>query len=142
LEKAAKERFIQFLKNNKHKITQERLMVLDEVFGRHDHFEAEELVEELKKNNLPVSRATVYRTLELLVLCGLVTKDNFGGSSAKYEHIFGHKHHDHIIDIEDGTIIEFVDEKIEKLQEEIAEKYGYELIKHVMQLYGKKKKIK
>jgi Fur family ferric uptake transcriptional regulator len=138
IDAAAKEIFINYLKKQSLKVTDERLKILEEVFERHDHFEADELLLELKKKNILVSRATVYRTLDILTHCGLVLKDNFGGASAKYEHIYGHKHHDHIICIEDGTIIEFFDERIEKLQEEIAAKYGIKISHHVLQLYGSK----
>jgi Fur family ferric uptake transcriptional regulator len=137
-DKAAFEIFKNYLKKKGLKVTNERLQILEEVFERHDHFEADELLEELKLKNARVSRATVYRTLDLLTQCGLVAKDNFGGSSAKYEHVYGHKHHDHIICIDDGSIIEFYDERIEQLQDEIAKKYGIKLTHHVMQLYGTK----
>lgn len=130
--------FKNYLRKQGLKITSERIQILEEVFDRHDHFEADDLLVQLKEKGMRVSRATVYRTLDLLTQCGLVAKDNFGGTSAKYEHVYGHKHHDHIICIDDGSIIEFYDERIEKLQEEIAEKHGIQLTHHVMQLYGKK----
>jgi Fur family ferric uptake transcriptional regulator len=136
VEEGALEIFKSYLKKKNLKVTKERLVILEEVFARHDHFEADDLVLVFKQKNQNVSRATVYRTLDLLTQCGLVNKDNFGGQTAKYEHIYGHKHHDHIICIDDDTIIEFYDERIEKLQEEIAEKHGIKLTHHVMQLYG------
>ncbi|MCB0278410.1 MAG: transcriptional repressor [Calditrichaeota bacterium] len=128
--------FKNYLKKNNLKMTQERMLILEEVFSTHEHFEADELLERMKKKSLNVSRATVYRTLDVLTNCNLVAKDNFGGATAKYEHIYGHKHHDHIICIDDDTIIEFYDERIEKLQEEIAAKHGIKITHHVMQIFG------
>ena len=138
IEPGALEVFKSYLKKKSLKITKERMVIINEVFARHDHFEADELLLNLKQKNENVSRATVYRTLDLLYQCGLVNKDNFGSQTAKYEHIYGHKHHDHIICTDDDTIIEFYDERIEKLQEEIAQKYGIKLTHHVLQLYGTK----
>ena len=139
LEPGALEIFKAHLKKNNLKFTTERLSILEEVFETHEHFEADELLDLLKQKNIQTSRATVYRTLDVLVQCKLVNKLNFGTSSAKYEHIYGHSHHDHII-TDEGEIIEFYDERIEKLQEEIAEKHGIVLTNHVMQLYGYRKK--
>jgi len=141
LEPGALEIFKAHLKKNNLKFTTERFQILEEVFETHEHFEADELLDILKDKGFRVSRATVYRTLDVLVQCGLVNKLNFGGSSAKYEHVYGHTHHDHII-TDDGEIIEFYDERIEELQKEIAEKHGIVLTNHVMQLYGYKKDSK
>ena len=140
VEKGAIDVFKSYLKKNNLKMTNERIEILEAAFDTHDHFEADELLYMLKEKGSNVSRATVYRTLDILVQCGLASKDNFGGQTAKYEHIYGHKHHDHIICTDDDTIIEFYDERIEKLQEEIAEKHGIKLTHHVMQLYGTRKK--
>ena len=139
LEPGALEIFRTHLKKNNLKFTTERLSILEIVFETHDHFEADELLEMLKEKDVQASRATVYRTLDVLVQCNLVSKLNFGSSSAKYEHIYGHSHHDHII-TDDGEIIEFHDERIEELQKEIAEKHGVVLTNHVMNLYGYRKK--
>jgi Fur family ferric uptake transcriptional regulator len=139
VEPGALEIFKKHLKSNNLKFTSERQKILEEVFETHEHFEADELVDIFKKKGIKISRATVYRTLDVLDNCGLVHKLNIGSGSAKYEHIHGHNHHHHIF-TDDGEIIEFFDERLEKIQEEIAAKHNVELTGHVLHLFGKKKK--
>jgi Fur family ferric uptake transcriptional regulator len=86
-----------------------------------------------------ISIATVYRTVKLLEESGILTKHDFKGGKARYEQI-NESHHDHLIDIKTGEIIEFVDEEIEILQKKVADKYGYNLVDHKLELYGVKKK--
>ena len=110
-----------------------------ETYGSKDHPDVDELhkrVNELDKN---ISIATVYRTVKLFEEAGIVTKHDFKGGKARYEEL-NESHHDHLIDIKTGKIIEFVDDEIEKLQKKVAEKYGYELVDHKLELYGVKKK--
>ena len=85
-----------------------------------------------------ISIATIYRTVKLFEESGILTKHDFKGGKARYETIV-ESHHDHLIDIKSGEIIEFVDEEIEKLQKKVAEKYGYKLVDHKLELYGIKK---
>ena len=84
-----------------------------------------------------ISIATVYRTVKLFEEAGILTKHDFKGGKARYEAMI-ESHHDHLIDIKSGEIIEFVDEEIEKLQKKVAEKYGYKLVDHKLELYGVK----
>ncbi len=86
-----------------------------------------------------ISIATVYRTVKLFEESGILTKHEFKGGKARYEEL-NEGHHDHLIDVKTGEIIEFVDEEIEKLQKKVAEKYGYKLVDHKLELYGVKKK--
>ena len=86
-----------------------------------------------------ISIATVYRTVKLFEESGILAKHDFKGGKARYEEL-SESHHDHLIDVKTGEIIEFVDEEIEKLQKKVAEKYGYELVDHKLELYGVKKK--
>ena len=86
-----------------------------------------------------ISIATVYRTVKLFEEAGILAKHDFKGGKARYEEI-SESHHDHLIDVKTGEIIEFVDDEIEKLQKKVAEKYGYELVDHKLELYGIKKK--
>jgi Fur family ferric uptake transcriptional regulator len=94
------------------------------------------MVERLKRKKARVSRATVYRTLELLQECRLVEKVNFGTTRSFYEHVHPGEHHDHIICTRCNVVIEFMDERIEKLQEEICASNGIRLRSHSMRLFG------
>lgn len=128
--------FASFLAGNCLKLTRQRDAVIREIFGGGGHFEAEDLVEKLKRKHARVSRATVYRTLELLQECRLVEKVNFGTTRSFYEHIQPGEHHDHIICTRCNVVIEFVDPRIEKLQEEICARHGIRLQSHSMRLFG------
>ena len=108
-------------------------------YGESDHPDVDELYNRVSKIDPKISIATVYRTVKLFEEAGILTKHDFKGGKARYEAI-EESHHDHLIDIKTGEIIEFVDEEIEKLQKEVADKYGYKLVDHKLELYGVKKK--
>ena len=108
-------------------------------YGTKDHPDVDELHKRVNKLDSKISIATVYRTVKLFEESGIVEKHDFKGGKARYEQL-NEGHHDHLIDIKSGEIIEFVDEEIEKLQKKVAEKYGYELVDHKLELYGVKKK--
>ena len=110
-----------------------------EVYGESDHPDVDELYSRVSKIDPKISIATVYRTVKLFEESGILTKHDFRGGKARYEASI-ESHHDHLIDIKTGKIIEFVDEEIEKLQHKVAEKYGYKLVDHKLELYGVKKK--
>tara|TARA_Y200000002_G_scaffold338852_1_gene308464 strand:- start:441 stop:872 length:432 start_codon:yes stop_codon:yes gene_type:complete len=110
-------------------------------YGESDHPDVDELYNRVSKIDPKISIATVYRTVKLFEEAGILTKHDFKGGKARYEAIV-ESHHDHLIDIKTGEIIEFVDEEIEKLQKQVAEKYGYTLVDHKLELYGVKKKSK
>ena len=93
----------------------------------------------VSKIDSKISIATVYRTVKLFEEEGILAKHAFKGGKARYEEI-SESHHDHLIDVKTGEIIEFVDDEIEKLQKKVADKYGYELVDHKLELYGVKKK--
>ena len=101
------------------------------------HRDCDQIYNSLKKKKHKVSRATIYRTLEVLIDYDFIRKLDIGDGSVKYETKIGNPHHDHMICIETGKIIEFVDDRIEKIQEDIAKKNGYKIIKHVHQLFVK-----
>ena len=128
--------FISFLKKNKLKITPERMSVIRELFKVPQHFDADEFFLHLKKNKIPVSRATVYRSLEILERAGIVRKSSMGEGHAHYELVWNQEHHDHIICEECGKIIEFHDEDIEKKQIEICEKNDFRIRRHSLQIWG------
>ena len=108
-------------------------------YGSKDHPDVDELHKRVSQVDNKISIATVYRTVKLFEESGIVEKHDFKGGKARYEQS-PDEHHDHLIDINSGEIIEFVDEEIEKLQKKVAEKYGYQLVDHKLELYGVKKK--
>ena len=108
-----------------------------EVYGESDHPDVDELYQRVSKLDPKISIATVYRTVKLFEEAGILTKHDFKTGKARYEL---NDDHNHLIDIKTGEIIEFVDEEINQLQKKIAEKYGYNLVDHRLELYGVKKK--
>ena len=110
-----------------------------EAYGESDHPDVDELYKRVSKIDPKISIATIYRTVKLFEEAGILTKHDFKGGKARYEAMI-ESHHDHLIDVKTGEIIEFVDDEIEKLQKKVAEKYGYKLVDHKLELYGVKKK--
>ena len=106
-------------------------------YGESDHPDVDELYSRVSKVDPKISIATVYRTVKLFEEAGILTKHDFKGGKARYEAMI-ESHHDHLIDIKSGEIIEFVDKEIELLQKKVAEKYGYKLVDHKLELYGVK----
>ena len=125
------------LKNEGLRYTKQRQGIWDEIRSSSEHRDAEEIYLHLNNNNIKVSRATVYRTIDVLVKNNLVRKMELGDGRALYEHKLDEEHHDHIICVETGKIIEFYNEDLENLQEDIVKKHGYKLVRHVHQLFVK-----
>ena len=123
------------LKKSGLRYTRQRQAVLDELNLTQDHRDVEDIYFSIRNRGLNVSRATVYRTLELLVKHNLVRRLDLGEGKYRFENRGG-KHHDHIICLDCNKIMEFMNERIEVLQEEVAEEYGFSLTKHVHQLFG------
>ena len=123
------------------KLTDQRKIIAKIMTEANDHPDVDELYNRVSKIDSKISIATVYRTVKLFEESGIVTKHDFKGGKARYEQLM-EDHHDHLIDVRSGEIIEFVDHEIEKLQKKVAEKYGYELIDHKLELYGLKKDSK
>ena len=121
------------------KLTDQRKIIAKVMSVSSDHPDVDELYKRVSKIDAKISIATVYRTVKLFEEAGIIAKHDFKGGKARYEEI-SESHHDHLIDIKTGEIIEFVDEEIEKLQKKVAEKYGYDLVDHKLELYGVKKK--
>ena len=125
------------------KLTEQRRIIAKVIseskaaYGESDHPDVDELYSRVSKVDPKISIATVYRTVKLFEEAGILTKHDFKGGKARYEAMI-ESHHDHLIDIKSGEIIEFVDEEIEKLQKKVAEKYGYKLVDHKLELYGVK----
>ena len=120
-------------------LSEQRKIIAKVMSEAYDHPDVDELYTRVSKIDSKISIATVYRTVKLFEEAGILTKHDFKGGKARYEAMI-ESHHDHLIDIKTGEIIEFVDDEIEKLQKKVAEKYGYTLVDHKLELYGVKKK--
>ena len=129
------------------KLTDQRKIIVrvlsesKEKYGESDHPDVDELYNRVSQIDPKISIATVYRTVKILEETGILVKHDFKAGKARYEQI-NESHHDHLIDVKSGEIIEFVDDEIEKLQKKVADKYGYTLVDHKLELYGVKKKSK
>jgi len=121
------------------KLTDQRKIIAQVMSQAEDHPDVDELYKRVTKLDPKISIATVYRTVKLFEEAGILAKHDFRGGKARYEEM-SESHHDHLIDVKTGDIIEFVDDEIEILQKKVAEKYGYELVDHKLELYGIKKK--
>ena len=119
------------------RLTEQRKLVAEVMSSSEDHPNVNELHRRVNKLDSKISIATVYRTVELFEEAGIVAKHDFKGNKARYEEA-SQEHHDHLIDINTGEITEFVNEDIEKLQKQVAEKLGYKLVDHRLELYGLK----
>ncbi len=121
------------------RLTDQRKLIAKVMSQSSDHPDIDELHKRISKIDEKVSIATVYRTVKLFEETGIIEKHDFKGGKARYEQS-SDIHHDHLIDVNTGEIVEFVDEEIEKLQNKVAEKLGYKLIDHRLELYGTKTK--
>ena len=121
------------------RLTDQRKLVAKVLSESEDHPDVDELHKRVSKIDSKVSIATVYRTVKLFEEAGILAKHDFKGNKSRYEQTTD-DHHDHLIDINTGEIIEFVNEDIEKLQKQVAEKLGYKLVDHRLELYGSKNK--
>ena len=131
---------IQILKSEGLRYTEQREAIWNEIRDSNEHRDAEDIYLKLKSNGVSVSRATVYRTIDVLVKNRLVRKMDVGEGRSLFEPRLDNKHHDHMICIDTGDIIEFYNEELENLQDRIAEENGYEVVRHVHQLFVRPKK--
>ena len=128
--------FKDVLKKEGLKVTPQRVAVLEEIIKDKGHRESEDIYMAIKSRKTHVSRATVYRTLDILVQNEFARKLNLGDGRARYETKIDSPHHDHIICNECGKIIEFVNDEIEKMQKKIAKQHHFKLQRHIHQLFG------
>jgi Fur family ferric uptake transcriptional regulator len=128
--------FQSYLRRRGLKLTPERRALFEEIFKQHQHFEAEELLFRLRKRGRKISRATVYRGLDLLVGSGVVGRVRVGEEGYRYERLHAGEHHDHLICIGCGRIIEFFEPQIENLQDEVCRRNGFRAVNHSHQIRG------
>ena len=121
------------------RLTDQRRLIAKVMSQSSDHPDVDELHKKISKIDKKVSIATVYRTVKLFEESGIIEKHDFKGGKARYEQA-PDVHHDHLIDVNTGEIVEFVNEEIEKLQNKVAAKLGYKLVDHRLELYGIKTK--
>jgi len=133
---SANETLQKYLDEKKLRSTRERFGILEEIMRGNGHFDAEEFYIRVKSKGIKVSRATVYNTLDLLVDCGLISRYHFGEDHSRYEKAFGRPRHDHLICLECGDIIEFVDEKLNKIQEDVCKKNRFAMQSSTLQIFG------
>ena len=133
-----KDKFEEYLRTKGMRFTQERSIILEEVFASHEHFDADQLTERLakRKDQKRVSRATVYRALCCLEDAGLLRKVARNNDREIYEHDYGYSQHDHLICKECGEMIEFENQQIRELIEKIAETQGFLLENHRLEAFG------
>jgi Fur family ferric uptake transcriptional regulator len=118
------------------RLTEARKTILDAAVRMHGHFTAEELLERMRNHGIPASKATLYRTLSLLVEKGLLEPREFERGSLRYEVAFGAEHHDHMICTGCGTVHEFMDPEIERLQAEACVRFGFLMLGHSHRIFG------
>jgi len=135
--KQAEEIFRSFLKAGKNRITPERFEVLEAALEYDGHFNADDLYILMKNSNSRVSRATVYKTLELLAQCELLSKRNFGDNINRFESSFKRQVHDHLICVDCGKIIEFADPRIKQLPEQLSENLGFNFESYSFNIFGR-----
>ncbi|MCU7503940.1 MAG: transcriptional repressor [Ignavibacteria bacterium] len=133
----AEEKFREFLKNGKNRITPERFEVLNAALDYQGHFGADDLYIAMKKMNSSVSRATVYNTVELLEQCQIISKRNFGDNMNRYESCFGKMNHEHLVCTTCGKIIEFSTPRLEAIIEEVCRQNGFEMTNYTFNIFGK-----
>ena len=119
------------------RLTEQRKLIAKTMSDTASHPDVDELHKKVSKIDSKISIATVYRTVKLFEEAGIVSKHDFKGNKSRYEQA-PEEHHDHLIDINSGEIIEFINEEIEKLQKQVAAKLGYKLVDHRLELYGSK----
>ncbi len=132
----AKRKFGEFLAARDLRMTSQRSVILDVFLKNESHLTSEDLYHHVKRRDRSIGHATVYRTLRLLSESGIAREVDFGEGMVRYEHEFGHEHHDHLVCERCRKSIEVVDSRIEDLQEKLARKHGFIVTGHKMDLFG------
>jgi len=128
--------FREYLRRRSLRRTPAREQILREIFAIHGHFGVEELHLELRNKGEKVSKASIYRALPLFIDCGLIREVDFSDGHWRYEHIYGHAHHNHLRCMSCGEILEFEEPRLKFLEEHLARAYGYRIKGHQLQVHG------
>lgn len=136
MDRSEREAFQEFLARKGMRLTPEREAILAEIFAEHNHFDIDELFMRLRQKGQRISRASIYRTLPLLVESGLVQEVYFEDGHLHYEHIYGHEHHCHLRCLSCRKIVEFRDEGVEEAEKRIAAAKGFAATGHRLEIYG------
>jgi Fur family ferric uptake transcriptional regulator len=128
--------FMEYLQEHKLKLTPHRQLILDIFLNHEGHRSVEDVYRVVREKDPRVGYTTVYRTMKLLADCGLAREIDLADGITRYEHLYNHQHHDHMICMQCGTSIEFYDPEIETLQDEASEQLGFKVLDHKLQIYG------
>jgi Fur family ferric uptake transcriptional regulator len=134
--------FRNFIRNKGLRNTPEREVIIEEIFSKHDHFDVDELYLRLKRKSKKVSKPSIYRIIPLLLESGLIQEAYFEDGHLHYEHIYGHDHHCHLRCITCGKTIEFNEKSIKRIEKRLAEKYGFKVKGHKLEVFGYCQKCK
>jgi Fur family ferric uptake transcriptional regulator len=133
---AAKEILRSYLKEKGHRITPERFMVLEAIYRADGHLDADDMYLQMKNTGSRVSRATVYNTLDVLVECGLVQKQQFGNNQSFYERAYSYQQHDHLVCTECGKVLEFCDPRVLEIQKMVEKYFDFRIKSHSLHFQG------
>lgn len=140
ISRKTRDEFYGYLASRRLKSTRQRDLILDEFLRCGSHLSTEELYLRLREQHPHIGYATVHRTLKLFAECGIAEPRNFGDGQTRYESSCGEEHHDHLICIDCGAIVEFENPQIEALQESVARQHGFRIERHRLELYGRCRK--
>ena len=128
--------FLEYLQSRKLKVTPHRQLILETFLGNEGHRSIEDIYRVVRSADPRIGYTTVYRTMKILVDCGLAREIDLADGITRYEHLYNHQHHDHLICMECGNSLEFYNEEIESLQDAASEQLGFKVLDHKLQIYG------